>query len=339
MPHHANAPVAPGCGLRAGIQGVAVQHFQQLGDHMDLPFVLGREHDGPEARVAGLEGDASVAPAAVVVLGTLLALVALDGVALAGLRVDIVAKLHEHRLALARAFDRCREEAPCAVGYRRFHGLADDLGDEHATSQRAFRANLRPLEVVRREVLRVAERACRGLEMDQRRSGDVAGSGVRRDDHRPERLDWGGLLLVLHPGRPQGLADRHPHRVVLMVARHLLGQLAPAVVLEDDEVADHVEQALRCAQPLDGDLQLGSRRLRLLVAVDGAPRLEPLPAAGERPESRFRAVRHAHDLVHGEERRQLHLVGLKLPPCGVDGGVAVAGVLELDHAQRESADE
>ena len=112
---------------------------------MDLAFVLGREHDGREARIAGLEGDAGVAPAvAVLVPGGLLALVPLDVVPLAGLGVDLVPKLHEQGCPGAAPATGAEKRHQAPVGHRRFHRPADDLGDEHPTSQRGLRANPAP---------------------------------------------------------------------------------------------------------------------------------------------------------------------------------------------------
>ena len=55
-----------------------------------------------------------------------------------GFRIDGVAQLHEHGLALARALDRCGEQAIRAIGDGRLHGLANDLGHEHAGAQTAL---------------------------------------------------------------------------------------------------------------------------------------------------------------------------------------------------------
>ena len=61
---------------------------------------------GSKSGLSGLRAIAGVAPGVVVRL--LLALVALDGVALSRLRVGVVAKLNEHGLALPRAHQRAR---------------------------------------------------------------------------------------------------------------------------------------------------------------------------------------------------------------------------------------
>ena len=63
----------------------------------------------------------------------------------------------------------------------------------------------------------------------------------------------------------QRLLDGDAHGVELVVAAHLLGRLAAAVVIEDDEVADQPEEARRRAGALQHHLQLGH------VRVGGGP--------------------------------------------------------------------
>ena len=58
-------------------------------------------------------------------------------------------------------------------------------------------------------------------------------------------------------GGPQRLAHRHLHRVELVVACHLLRELAATSVLEDDEVAHEVEEALGSEDALAHHLQPG----------------------------------------------------------------------------------
>ena len=50
-------------------------------------------------------------------------------------------------------------------------------------------------------------------------------------------------LCALQLRSPQGLINRNPDGVELVIARHLLDQRAAAVVLEHDEVPDHGEEA------------------------------------------------------------------------------------------------
>ena len=146
------------------------------------------------------------------------------------------------------------------------------------------------------------------------------------------------LRFLLQRRRAQGLADRRLHRVELVIAGHLLDERA-AVVLEDDEVAQQRQEAALLEHALDRHLQLGVEGRRQLLAVDGAPRLEPLPAGRQRAEPRLHPVRHGEHRVAGEQRGQFRLVGLQLMERRPDGGVLVGRVLELDHGQRQPVDE
>ena len=166
-------------------------------------------------------------------------------------------------------------------------------------------------------------------------SGRAARPPARLVPAAPARLTG----LPLQRRRPQGLADRDPHGVELVIARHLLDQRPAAVVLEHDEVADERGKPVRRADAPEHDLELGYERVGRGLARDRPPRLEPLPPGGERPDARLRPVRDHEHRVHGEERRQLGLVGLELLPRRPDGGVLVDRVLELDDGQRQAVDE
>ena len=76
-----------------------------------------------------------------------------------------------------------------------------------------------------------------------------------------------------------------------------------------------------------------------MFAGDGSPGLEPLPAGGEGADSGFRAVGDDQQLVEGEERGDVRLVGLELLPGAFDCGAFVGRVLEFDDAEREAVDE
>ena len=60
-------------------------------------------------------------------------------------------------------------------------------------------------------------------------------------------------------GGAESLGDGNPDRVELMIAGHLLGKRAAAVVLKDDEVADQGDEAVGVADALEHHLNLGSR--------------------------------------------------------------------------------
>ena len=70
-----------------------------------------------------------------------------------------------------------------------------------------------------------------------------------------------------------------------------------------------------------------------------APGLEPLPPGRKRADACLGPVRDHERLVHGEQRRQLGLVSLKLLPRRPDGGVLVRRVLQLDDAQWQAVDQ
>ena len=76
-----------------------------------------------------------------------------------------------------------------------------------------------------------------------------------------------------------------------------------------------------------------------MLAVDGAPRLEPLAAGGDGAEARLHPVRRGQHGVAGEQGGQLRLVGLQLPERRPHGGGGVGGILELDHRQWQAVDE
>ena len=112
-----------------------------------------------------------------------------------------------------------------------------------------------------------------------------------------------------------------------------------AVVLEHDEVADQVEEALLVAKALDHDLQLGQMRVGQRLARDGAPGLEPLPPGAERADAGLHAVGGDEQRVGGEERRHLGLIGLQLLERAPDRRVLARRVLQLDHRERQAVDE
>jgi hypothetical protein len=95
-----------------------------------------------------------------------------------------------------------------------------------------------------------------------------------------------------------GFLHRRVHRVELMVARDDLVQRAVVrVFLEDDEMLEQIEQALPLEHPSHQHLQLQRRFRRVLLAVDGAPDLEPLLTGRERTDARLHTVRHHQQLV------------------------------------------
>jgi len=72
-----------------------------------------------------------------------------------------------------------------------------------------------------------------------------------------------------------------------MVARHFLDEAAFLIFLEDHEVAQDVQQAIRCEHPLDERFQF--RPVVQIDTIDRAPGFEPLEAAGQGAEPRLGA--------------------------------------------------
>ena len=172
--------------------------------------------------------------------------------------------------------------------------------------------------------------------------------GVPDDaDAAVARLSAGLLASLVAPGGfggaqqlggTQGFVHGDADGVELVVAGHLLGRRA-AVVLEHDEVPQQGEEAARLEDALQHHLQFSHVRVGKRLPGDGAPGLEPLPAASERADTGLDPVRGHQRLVHGEQRGQLGFVGLKLVPGRADGGVLVGRVLEFDQAKGQAIDE
>ena len=109
--------------------------------------------------------------------------------------------------------------------------------------------------------------------------------------------------------------------------------------LEHDEVADQRQQPAPVEDALEQHLELRQARVGQRLARNRAPGLEPLPPGRQRDDARFQSVRHDERGVEREQRRDLRLVGLKLPEGRPDGCVLVGGVLQLDDAERQAVDE
>ena len=174
---------------------------------------------------------------------------------------------------------------------------------------------------------------------------DDADSPVaRRSSRLAARLVAPGRLArrvrpPLQLRRAQRLGDRGLHRVELVVAGHLLGERTAAVVLEHDEVADQGQEPAGRTDALDQHLELRHVRVGQRLAADRAPRLEPLPAGGQRADARLQPVRHDERRVEGEQRRDLRLVGLQLAERRPERGFPAGGVLQLDDGQRQAVEE
>ena len=134
---------------------------------------------------------------------------------------------------------------------------------------------------------------------------------------------------------PEGFLHGGLDGVELVVAGQLLYQLPAAVVVEDGEVLDEVEEPGGVAGPFEHYLQL--RRLGSIgfFALHGPPGLEPLLAGAKWADARQNAIGDDLDLVHREHLGEFCLVGLELVPCLPDVGGFIGGVLQFDVSQGE----
>ncbi len=161
-------------------------------------------------------------------------------------------------------------------------------------------------------------------------------AGALRVPHHAALAALGGLGL--RAGGHQHALDHRAHRVELVIAGHLLDQ--PALVLEQDEVAQVVQQQFALEQAMHQRLQLahGAQRVDRL-AVDGAPGHEAFPVGRQRADTGLEAVADDQQRIAQEQVGNVVLVGLQLVEGGPQVGVLVAGVLELDHHHRQSVEE
>ena len=150
-------------------------------------------------------------------------------------------------------------------------------------------------------------------------------------DHTP--------VFLLQCGGPERLVDSDADGVELVIAGYLLHERAAAVVLEDDEVSEEGEEAVRRADALQHHLQFGLMRIGQGLAGYGAPGFEPLAACGEGADAGLGAVGDDERFVHAEQGGQFGFVGLELVPGGPDGGVLVGRVFELDDGEGQTVEE
>ena len=140
-------------------------------------------------------------------------------------------------------------------------------------------------------------------------------------------------------GSAKGFAHGGPDCVKLVIPRHLLGEMAAAVVLEDDEIPDQRKEPLFLEHALDQHLEFRIEHRGQFLAADRSPGLEPFSSGGQRSDPRFESVRNGEHRIACEQRGQFGLVGLKLLQGGPYRGVFVRCVLEFDQSQRKTVDE
>ena len=100
--------------------------------------------------------------------------------------------------------------------------------------------------------------------------------------------------------------------VKLVVTRYLFDDRIPAVVLEDDEMADEIEKPPFVEHAAQQHFQLRHGGGRERFAVNGAPRHEAFFIRADGADARFQAVGNYQHGVVDKQRRNLLLVGLEL---------------------------
>jgi hypothetical protein len=98
--------------------------------------------------------------------------------------------------------------------------------------------------------------------------------------------DHADPLVALGRGSPDGLLYGEADGVELVVARQFLAD-DPRILLEDDEVADQIEEATLLEHAPDQRLQLRHRLRGDILALDRPPRREPLPVCRQRADLRL----------------------------------------------------
>jgi len=169
----------------------------------------------------------------------------------------------------------------------------------------------------------------------------VAGFAARIASRRAALRALGDALAAARDaGDAQRFVHRRPDRVKPVIARHLLGRRAAAVFV-NDEVADERQEAPALADALQRNAQLRRFGRRDGIAFDSSPRLEPLPAGGERPKPRFDAVRYDKRFVGGEQVGDVRFVSLELPPRApnVRARVGGDGAFQLGDRERQAVHE
>ena len=137
----------------------------------------------------------------------------------------------------------------------------------------------------------------------------------------------------------QRFVNRVPHRVELVITRHLLFQRAAAVVIENDKVAYERKETVLFEHALQHHLELGQVLVGQRLPGNRAPWFEPLLPRRQRADSGFRPVRDHEHFIHGEQCGQFGLVRLKLVPGRPDCGVLVGRILQFDDAEGQTVEE
>ncbi len=149
---------------------------------------------------------------------------------------------------------------------------------------------------------------------------------------------FGHLALIGLTGGDHGGTHRLPHGMELVVAGDLLDQ-GVGVALEEDEVAQVVEQQFAIEETAHQGFQLPLQQRLVVLVPEGAPGHEALLVGRQRADPGVVAIADDHRLIGDEQLGNLVLVGLDLVEGVPDIDVLGAWALELQHRQRQAVDE
>ena len=144
---------------------------------------------------------------------------------------------------------------------------------------------------------------------------------------------------LLGCSRSERLFNSYVHGMELVVAGYLLDKDSPALIFEDEEVPQEVQETALVEDSAEHDLEFSQGLRGVFLTLDRPPGLEPLLACPDHPYPSLGAVGDHKEGVGGKERGNLKLVGLELMQSAPDGGVLSGGVLEFDDRQRQAVEE
>jgi hypothetical protein len=108
-----------------------------------------------------------------------------------------------------------------------------------------------------------------------------------------------GLASIRTPTRT---FNRFVDRMELVIGRRFFGN-GSTIIVENDKIQNKVEKPPLFKNTLEQHFEFHRASRSDLLAVNGAPRHEPVPSAGERATAGFQAVGNNKQLVVDKETR------------------------------------
>ncbi len=193
------------------------------------------------------------------------------------------------------------EDNPARCCFQQLPQMSPALGLHRLLTQQLLAPGKGPVELVI-EVISVRDHNQCGI-LHRRVLDDAASiKGHREALARPLRMpNHARAPVAARAGRFHRGFHGKIHRVVLVIARHLLHEGAAAAIFEHDEIADQIQEPAFVEHPLQDDLKLRKPRVGKVFSLDGSPGHKPLPVGGQGPNARLDAIRDDERLVEQEE--------------------------------------